>query len=80
MVILDVRKETCDPNNINLTMTVEELIDFLHQLPENEQICFGSVFLSQSEGWHWYSSIQEADFKEVEFTTKGDIALIGDAW
>lgn len=80
MVILNVRKEARSPIYASRSLTVGELVGFLSELDEDQEVCVGSAYLSDSEGWYWYSSIQEADFKDVTFTEGGDITLIGDAW
>lgn len=80
MIVLNVRKESHIPMYASRSLTVGELVGFLSQLDENQEICLGTAFLSEDEGWYWYSSVQESDFKEVECNEAGDIVLIGDAW
>lgn len=80
MVILNVRKEARSPIYASRSLTVGELIGFLSELDEDQEVCVGSAFLSEAEGWYWYASIVEADFKSVEYNEAGDVVLIEDAW
>lgn len=79
MIVLDVRKEARNTIDCEPTVTVGELIRFLRMFDESEPIMVGSSYLSDDEGWCWYSSINWSDFKEVERNEIGDIVLIGNA-
>lgn len=80
MIVLDVRKEARHVSKCKLSLTVGELVGFLSELDPNETVIVGSAFLSADEGWAWYSSIKEADFKDVSLNEVEDIGAIVDAW
>lgn len=69
-LVLNVHRDEYSPDEIEYTLTVEELIDALQSYAMDTKVLFGND--RRSSHWYTYGSIKENDLKEYVYESEED--------